>query len=121
MDFLIVGLSGFFGAILRYAFYLVERAYLGSQFPVATLIINVLGCLFSGIILGLQTNSTASSMHLMQLFSIGFIGSFTTFSALTAETAKLFETNFQLQAFGNVLLNLILGFSFFIIGKLAIR
>lgn len=121
MDYLIIGLAGFFGAILRHAIYVAERAFLGSHFPVATLMVNILGCLLSGILIGLQTKLSPSSTQILQLISVGFIGSFTTFSAFSSETIKLFESHFPSQAILNIALNLVLGFAFFILGRIIIR
>ena len=121
MDFLIIGLSGFIGSILRYGFNLAEKAFFGSHFPMATLMVNIFGCFLSGIFIGLQSKVSPSSTQLLQLISIGFIGSFTTFSTFSAETIKLFESNFQLQAYLNVILNLALGFSFFIFGRFILK
>lgn len=121
MEYLIVGLAGFFGAILRHAFYVGERAFLGSHFPVATLIVNILGCLLSGALIGLQSKISPSSTHLLQLVSVGFVGSFTTFSAFSAETMKLFESHLYIPGLVNIFFNILLGFAFFYFGRFVIR
>jgi len=109
LNFLVVGLGGFMGAITRYAIYLFEGK-LNYSFPFGTLIINTIGCLLAGIFMGWATKSNPHIRHFIVLGSIGYIGSFTTYSTFGAETIQLFRANQMLYAFSNVALNLILGF-----------
>jgi CrcB protein len=115
MNFLIVGLGGFFGAISRYAIYLFEGRF-NNIFPFATLFINTLGCLATGVLMGWAVKTNPQFRQFIILGSIGFIGSFTTYSTFSAETIQLVRANQMLYAFSNVALNLVLGFTAIWIG-----
>ena len=51
MEFLVVGIGGFCGAIARYLVYLAERSIGVHLFPIGTLFINLFGCLLAGLLL----------------------------------------------------------------------
>ena len=108
MDFLIVGLGGFFGAISRYTIYLFEGRF-NYIFPFGTLVINTLGCLVTGVFMGWAVKANPQLRQFIILGSIGFLGSFTTYSTFSAETIQLIRANQMLYAFSNVALNLVLG------------
>ncbi|SDK06638.1 fluoride efflux transporter CrcB [Sediminibacillus albus] len=84
IDFLLVGTGGFFGAISRFAF----GQYIGRRhspaFPIATLIVNVLGSFLLGLLTGLETGQ-----YLLLLIGTGFSGALTTFSTFKLESVQL--------------------------------
>ena len=90
MNILLIGLGGFLGAISRYLLNELVIKYIPSNFPLGILIINILGCLFIGLVLG---NSMLTKDHLYYLVTIGFLGSFTTMSAFSYQAIELFNTN----------------------------
>lgn len=65
---------------------LLARHYTGS-IPLATLVVNVLGCFLIGLLIGLCSETT----YLRLLFITGFCGGFTTFSTFTAESYVMFR------------------------------
>lgn len=84
-NFLLVGLGGMIGSMLRYACYLVFRT---SSFPLATFIVNITGCFIIGLLVGYGSrNHMSSDMQL--LLATGLCGGFTTFSAFSADGLKL--------------------------------
>lgn len=89
MDFLLVGIGGFLGAVSRYLIYLT----LGSshRFPFATLAVNLVGCLALGVILGWTARNGSTFNGLSLLLITGFLGAFTTFSAFGFETLNLMQ------------------------------
>lgn len=89
---ILVGLGGGIGSILRYLTSFVCNKYLPSQFPWGTFIVNILGCLLIGILLGLLSRNN-SSQDLKLLFITGFCGGYTTFSAFAAENITLIQSN----------------------------
>lgn len=103
MNFFIVGLGGFLGAILRYGLGLL---FVSFGFPWATLIVNVMGCACIAILA--STRDQVSFITYLFLVP-GFLGAFTTFSAFGLETIKLFQNNQSALAFLNIVLNLTLG------------
>ena len=84
---LLVALGGALGSALRYlTAILLARHYTGS-IPLATLVVNVLGCFLIGLLIGLCSETT----YLRLLFITGFCGGFTTFSTFTAESYVIFR------------------------------
>ncbi|WP_308549986.1 fluoride efflux transporter CrcB [uncultured Porphyromonas sp.] len=84
---LLVALGGALGSALRYlTALLLARHYTGS-IPLATLVVNLVGCFLIGLLIGLCSETT----HLRLLFITGFCGGFTTFSTFTAESYTMFR------------------------------
>ena len=81
---LLVFVGGGFGSALRY-FIGKHLNHFESGFPYGTLIVNVLGSLLIGIILGLAVKSQTVSQNQMLLLASGFCGGFTTFSTFAYE------------------------------------
>lgn len=110
MNFLIVGLGGFLGAISRYTIYLFEGKF-KNIFPFGTLFINTMGCLVTGVLMGWALKANPQLRQYIYLGSIGFLGSFTTYSTFSAETIQLMRANQMFYAFSNIALSLVLGFA----------
>lgn len=86
-QFLLVALGGALGSALRYlTALLLARHYTGS-IPLATLVVNLVGCFLIGLFIGLCSDMA----HLRLLFITGFCGGFTTFSTFTAESYSMFR------------------------------
>lgn len=84
---LLVAIGGAIGSAMRYlTAILLARHYTGS-IPLATLVVNVLGCFLIGLLIGLCSETT----YLRLLFITGFCGGFTSFSTFTAESYVMFR------------------------------
>ena len=118
MNFLMVGLGGFIGAILRYSISLIRFP---TNFPVATLVVNTIGCLAISIIMGLVEKWQINNLPLILLLTSGLLGGFTTFSAFGLETITLFRNGQMIFAILNICANLILGLSAIILGRYLIK
>ena len=107
IQFLYVGIGGFFGAGLRFTLgVIVQRALPGALFPYGTLAVNVLGCLLIGFIAAYrQPLEPGLRLFLM----VGLLGGFATFSTFALETLTLTQSGENLLAFANVALKLLLG------------
>ena len=90
MNILLIGFGGFLGAISRYLLNEAVIKYIPTNFPTGILIVNILGCLIIGLVLG---NSIMSKDNLYYFFAVGFLGSFTTMSAFSYQAIQLFNTN----------------------------
>lgn len=89
MVFLLVGIAGAIGAMLRYIIGIIF--FTNSIFPYATLCINLIGSfLLTWLTYGLLRRSSLSP-EIKTAMTTGFIGSFTTFSAVSVETVSLFQ------------------------------
>ncbi|MGE0614983.1 MAG: fluoride efflux transporter CrcB [Bacteriovoracia bacterium] len=109
MDFLIVGLGGFIGAIMRYTLYLVERALGVTAFPWGTLAINLIGCFGAGMLFALAERMVPVQRPWLLFGAMGIIGSFTTFSAFSVESLQLFRSGHAGMALANISANVVLG------------
>jgi CrcB protein len=105
-----VGAGGFIGSVLRFsAGAAVARAIPGASFPLATLMVNVAGCLAIGALAGLGENRVSLSTEVRVFLVVGVLGGFTTFSAFGSETMMLLRTEAHWRALGNILLNVAVG------------
>lgn len=80
----VAGLGATVGALGRYeTTRLVQRCY-GNHWPLATLVINLLGCLLLGLLTGWQ-----ASHWVTVLLGTGVLGGFTTYSTFSHEVVML--------------------------------
>ncbi|CAN5875637.1 fluoride efflux transporter CrcB [soil metagenome] len=104
MSFLLVGLGGAVGSMMRYG---VGLAFAGASFPFATLIVNIIGCFAIGLAMPSLDRTSLISPEMRLLVVVGFLGGFTTFSAFGYESAALARTN-EVLALINICANLAL-------------
>ncbi len=105
VEFLIVGLGGFIGSCLRFGVSkLLSVANL--DFPLSTLIVNVLAGFIVGFITGLEAQAGALSPRRKLFLTTGMMGGLSTFSTFSIETVNLFSQGKYLYSVGNVALNL---------------
>lgn len=77
---LLVGCGGFLGACGRYVIGKVCGLLWHSTFPIGTFAVNVAGCFFIGIFMGLFEKSRAMTSEEHLFLVTGLCGGFTTFS-----------------------------------------
>lgn len=91
IPFLLVGLGGAIGAMLRYGVG-VTVGSLANGFPAATLVVNIAGSLAMGLLIGLLARTTPQLQNEIRLFvAIGVLGGFTTFSSFSLDAITLLE------------------------------
>lgn len=89
-NILLVGAGGFIGSIARYLLSgWVLHHTLGGKFPWSTFVVNVLGCLFIGVLSGMIERLEWFTPQMRLLLLTGLLGGFTTFSAFGLETVFL--------------------------------
>jgi fluoride exporter len=120
-NILCVGLGGFIGASLRYIISINSTKLFGAQFPYGTLIVNVIGGLFIGLIMELCITTNAISPSLKLFLVTGIIGGLTTFSTFSYETVTLFIEDNYVAGMLNTVLNLFLSIAGVVIGKSLIQ
>ncbi|MEY3059851.1 MAG: fluoride efflux transporter CrcB [Bacteroidota bacterium] len=96
------------GGTLRYMMSLYFVAKGLNKFPLATLSINLLGCLFIGIIYAISEKSTIGE-NIKLLLATGFCGGFTTFSAFAMENLQLIKLGATTTAITYIALSVVLG------------
>ena len=92
-NFLIVGVGGAVGSMLRYAVQKFFQAQTAAAFPTGTLLVNIAGCFLIGILWSLVSRSLTWNDEMKLLLMTGFCGGFTTFSAFTLEGIGLLKEN----------------------------
>ena len=106
--FLLVGLGGALGAMARFGFAGVIARLWPMSFPLATMLINILGSVAMGIFVGLMARFLPAWAEDARLFvAVGILGGFTTFSSFSLETIVLIERGEMLQAGFYVLLSVV--------------
>ncbi|MFT5170955.1 MAG: CrcB protein [Candidatus Marinamargulisbacteria bacterium] len=117
---LIIGASGAAGAVSRYLVGGWAQSLWGIQFPIGTLLVNVLGCTAIGFV-----GTLLETKHMFPEFRlavmIGFLGAFTTFSSFSFETWMLVRDKNYLFAAGNIFGSLALCFLGLILGVILAR
>jgi CrcB protein len=106
---LLIGLGGGIGSILRYLTSVVIQKYYATVFPLATLVVNILGCLLIGIIMGLLEKNQVNDSAIKWLLVTGFCGGFTTFSAFGYENIRLLQNGNVFLPFVYISTSIILG------------
>ena len=85
VDGMLVAFGAFFGAISRFWISRLLKKYRMSDFPYATLCVNLLGSFLLGYVMGIGLNERG-----VLLLGTGFLGSFTTFSTFNLENIQFF-------------------------------
>lgn len=80
------GLVGGVGALLRFRLDALVELKAAGEFPLGTLVVNLLGSFCLGLLTGLSVTGDA-----LLVAGTGMLGSFTTFSTVMLETERLGE------------------------------
>ena len=111
---LFVALGGGLGSVIRY---LVSRLF-DTNFPYATLIVNVLGCLIIGYVSAYYSQRGIHINEEVRLFlTVGFCGGLTTFSTFMNECSKMITYEDYMQVALYMCLSIILGLSCVYLGQ----
>jgi fluoride exporter len=105
-SFLLVGLGGMAGSMLRYLFAVIIKP---QAFPYATLAVNILGCLVIGVVMGIALRSASFNNNWRLFLAAGVCGGFTTFSAFSLECIQFIEQQRYSAMMGYIALSLVLG------------
>ena len=93
-----VALGGALGTAARYGVNVWSGRVLGTEFPWATLIVNVSGCFAMGVIVELLALKLNVSLEARAFLTTGLLGGFTTFSAFSLDFALLVERKAMVAA-----------------------
>jgi fluoride exporter len=88
---LAVAAGGVTGAVARYLVYVAVGHLLGTGFPYATLLVNVVGSFVMGVLVELMALVWSASIEMRLFLTTGILGAFTTFSSFSLDFAVLYE------------------------------
>ena len=92
-DFLIVGCGSFLGGGSRFLVSKLVGGLFATSFPVATFIVNLLGCLLIGFVSSIPSTLSWLSPQARLLLTTGFCGGLTTFSTFMNENVGLIKAD----------------------------
>lgn len=112
---LVVGSGSFIGGAARYLVSLAMKN-VSKGFPWATLLVNVTGCLFIGLLWGWLTRTSQMEGNLALFLIVGLCGGFTTFSTFSKEALMLLQGGNIWGFVGYVLASVAIGITFVALG-----
>jgi fluoride exporter len=104
-NFLLVGVGGMAGSMLRYLFSVIIKH---NSFPYSTFVVNIIGSFIIGLTMAVaakQQNFT----HYTLLLATGICGGFTTFSAFSWESVQMLQQQRYTTLAIYILLSIVLG------------
>lgn len=105
-NFLLVGLGGSLGSMLRYGSSLLITS---KHFPYSTLAINITGSFIIGLVFALSMKDDFFSQNWKLFLATGICGGFTTFSAFSIENMHLLQNGKYAIALTYIILSIVLG------------
>ncbi|ACX72112.1 CrcB protein [Methanocaldococcus vulcanius M7] len=103
-ELLLIGVGGFFGAVLRYVVSGIIPVKFGL--PTGTLTVNLIGSFILGFLLYSSLFAPISTEYKL-LIGTGFCGALTTFSTFSYETFALIDEGLVFKAVLNILINVL--------------
>jgi CrcB protein len=104
MTVLLVAIGAAIGAPLRYLTDRLVQTRHDSVFPWGTLIVNVVGSLVLGVVVGLPADNAV-----LALAGTGFCGALTTYSTFSYETLRLTQEGARFYALANIVVSVVAG------------
>ncbi|GIW97514.1 MAG: putative fluoride ion transporter CrcB [Pirellulaceae bacterium] len=108
-EWLAVALGGMLGSLGRHAISTLCAAFGASMVPVATLVVNVLGCFFIGCLTQWSFHHHLSSAWWVVGMRVGLLGGLTTFSSFGLDVIRVGKGGHLGFSVALVALHLILG------------
>ena len=110
-----VGAGSFIGGIARYLVSLAMKG-ISKGFPLATLLVNLLGCLIIGLLWGFLSHNASESTSWGLFLTVGLCGGFTTFSTFSKEALTMLQTG-QIWGFASyIAISILAGIALVAIG-----
>ena len=86
-----IAFGGAFGAVSRFWLHTAVQRFNGSNFPLGTFTVNILGSFLIGVFFVVMAEKAQLSEFWRPLIMVGFLGAMTTFSTFSLDALLLFE------------------------------
>lgn len=106
-NYVFVFVGGGLGAAARYWLSGWVPGKVESDFPVGTLVVNILGCFLIGLLMSAFEERFLTQPSIRIFLTIGILGGFTTFSTFSFETVALLRDGEMLYATLNILVSIV--------------
>jgi len=113
--YLLVALFGAAGSVLRYSLYLITPRFFYLNFPVSTVLVNLLGSFFIGACISLFDKSIITE-NIRIFIAIGLLGGFTTFSTFSMDLFNLLNKSLYIEMISYLVLSVFGGVLLFFAG-----
>ena len=113
--YLLVALFGAAGSVLRYSLYLITPRFFYLNFPVSTVLVNLLGSFFIGVCVSLFDKSIITE-NIRIFIVIGLLGGFTTFSTFSMDLFNLLNKSLYIEMISYLVLSVFGGLLLFLAG-----
>ena len=120
-NLLLIGAGGFLGSVARYLISRLNLHFDWLSIPWGTLLVNVLGSLLIGFLIGISEKSQVLTLEMRMFLMVGLCGGFTTFSSFTGENLMLMRNGQFLPLFLYTGLSILLGFTAVYFGYISTR
>ncbi len=117
----LLALGGGLGTLARYGLSSFIQQVHGGQFPVGTLLVNVVGCFVIGFLMETFQARRWGSQEVRGFMTVGFLGAFTTFSTFSYETNSLLRGGQWRMGTANLAVSVVLGLAAVELGAAAAR
>jgi CrcB protein len=101
----LVFLGGGLGSIVRYGISEIIKLNFRTNFPIATLSVNIISCIVLALVIGVFSHKIGDNTSLKTFLVVGFCGGFSTFSTFSFETVELMRSGNMLYAVANILIS----------------
>ncbi len=108
-DAVLIAIGAGLGACCRFLLAEWFTARAPANLPMATFVVNVVGSLLLGVVVGIARGSGAMAAPMLALAGTGFCGALTTFSTFSVEIVTLAKDGRWLAAVGYPLTSVALG------------
>ncbi|WP_434614156.1 CrcB family protein [Azospirillum sp. B2RO_4] len=121
LSLLAVAAGGAAGSVARYLTLLLIAQWVGTRFPMGTIIVNVIGCTAMGVLSELASLTWSPPPEIRALILVGVLGGFTTFSSFTLDIGVLVARDELAAAAGYFLASTLFSVVGFFAGLWAVR